>query len=76
MASIFTIANKEFIIVFEPYEPENYSNRKRFAVGAGQLWKYVGAKNAITALKLALNNKTDIFTKRYRSHGRIDFYSK
>ena len=67
--------NNEFKIVFQPKNPEIYGKR-RFAVGAGKLHKYVGVKNANKAILRALKSLEDKETVRLRKFGRIDFYRK
>ena len=67
--------NKEFIIVFQPYQQEIYGKR-RFGVGAYSLKKYVGENNANNALQRALNMRTDKVRVRLRKHGIIDIYLK
>lgn len=68
--------NKEFRIVFQPREPALHGGKRRFAVGAYSLHKYIGEKNAKTALSRAFNSLDDVTTVRLRKHGRIDFYVK
>ena len=68
--------NKEFIITFQPNEPANYDNKRRFSVGALSLKKYIGDKNANQAIIRALNSLEDKCTIRLRKYGRIDFYRK
>lgn len=68
--------NREFIIVFQLNNPDEFHGKRRFAVGANSLDRYVGKKNAKTAVSRALNSKDDKCTVRLRKHGRIDFYSK
>lgn len=68
--------NREFKIVFQPKDPGNFGDKRRFAVGAYSLGKYVGEMNAKTALSRALKSKDDKCTVRLRKHGRIDFYTK
>lgn len=69
------VLNREFRIVFQPKDPELYGKR-RFAVGAGSLHKYIGQYNANKALSKAIESGMDKFTAKYRSFGRVDFYSK
>lgn len=68
--------NREFKIVFQPKEPDLFNGRRRFAIGAYSLQKYIGEVNAKTALSRALNSKDDKCTVKLRKHGRIDFYAK
>ena len=70
--------NREFRIVFQPKLKSLGAviTRVRFGVGAGQLEKYVGPETAFKAATNALASKTDKYTFRHRTHGRIDFYSK
>lgn len=75
-ATIFPFSiNKEFRIVFQPKDPELFG-RRRFAIGGLSLKKYIGEKNANTAITKAFESKTDKVSFRFRKHGRIDFYPK
>ena len=67
--------NKHFRIVLQPKDP-NLHGKRRFAVGAYSLFKYVGQENANKALQRAISSKTDKYTVRLRSFGSIEFYSK
>jgi hypothetical protein len=67
--------NKEFRIVFQPYERDIYGKR-RFGVGAYSLQKYIGEINANNALQRALDMRTDKVRVRLRKHGIIDIYVK
>lgn len=67
--------NRQFRIVLQPYDPGKHGKR-RFAVGAYSLHKYVGQDNANKALQRAIYSKTDKYTVRLRSFGSIEFYSK
>lgn len=68
--------NSEFRIVYQPKDPEQFEGKKRFAVGANSLHKYVGEHNAEIAIERALNSLDDKCTVRLRKHGRIEFYKK
>ena len=68
--------NKEFRAVFQPKDPQNFSNKRRFAVGMGSIAKYIGAENAGKAIEKALNSTTDSITVKFRTHGAISFYVK
>lgn len=68
--------NREFRVVFVPYNPEKYNGRRRFAIGGGSIWKYIGEENAATAIEKAFNCPDDSFTKKFRKHGKIIFYTK
>lgn len=68
--------NQEFRVVFQPKETLLYNGKRRFAIGAGSIAKYVGEKNAQTAITKALAGGEDRFTIKFRKHGRIDFYVK
>ncbi|HVW97536.1 MAG TPA: hypothetical protein VHA56_16300 [Mucilaginibacter sp.] len=72
------LINKHFRIVYEPKLKSVGAMfaRVRFAVGAGQLEKYVGAETAFKAATNAYQSKRQIYTLRHRTFGRIDFYSK
>lgn len=75
-SNLIKTANREFRIVFQPYFIGYYSKYKRFLISANRLAKYVGRKNAETALTRALNSKDDKCTVKFRTLGRIDFYLK
>lgn len=66
--------NKEFTIVFQPKDREIYNGKRRFAVGAYSLEKYVGKKNAEVAIQRATDCLEDKIRIRLRKHGIIDFY--
>lgn len=68
--------NRDFRIVFQPKNPELYGGKRRFAVGANSLHKYIGLENAHNAFVRALKSKSDNVTVKLRKLGRIDFYSK
>jgi hypothetical protein len=68
--------NKDFIITFQPKQPELFGGKRRFSVGGFSLHKYVGEHNAIQAIIGAFNSSEDKYTKRLRKCGRIDFYRK
>lgn len=68
--------NQEFRIVFQPKNPEQFAGRRRFAIGAGQMHKYLGNDNVQVAIDKALQSIEDSFTKRFRKHGAISFYRK
>lgn len=67
--------NRQFRIVFQPKDPELHGKR-RFAVGAYSLYKYVGQENANKALQRAICSRTDKYTVKLRTFGTIEFYSK
>ena len=68
--------NRQFKIVFQPKNRKLFQDRRRFGVGAYSLYKYVGRKNAETALRRALSSLEDKCTVKLRKCGRIDFYFK
>lgn len=68
--------NKEFIVVFQPKQPELYSNKRRFAIGGKSLAKYIGEYNAEVALERAWNAGEDKYRVKLRKHGIVDFYTK
>lgn len=68
--------NREFIVVFQPKDRSLFADKRRFAVGAYSLHKYVGKRNAKTAVERALKSDMDKITIKLRKHGRIDFYFK
>lgn len=69
-------ANNDFKIVFEPYDKALYNNNRRFAIGAGNLPKYVGEDNAKMLIEKAYDSGKDKIRFRLRTKGIIDFYSK
>lgn len=68
--------NKEFRIVFQPKNQDQYNGRRRFAIGGRSLDKYVGEYNARVAIERAWNSGEDKYTVKLRKHGQIDFYVK
>lgn len=68
--------NKEFRVVFQPKNPEEFGGRRRFAIGAGSVAKYIGEENAKTAIEKAVQSTQDCFKKKFRTHGQISFYVK
>lgn len=68
--------NREFIVTFQPKQPELFDGRRRFSVGAYSLHKYVGKSNAKTAIERALKSSLDKCSVKFRKHGRVDFYFK
>lgn len=68
--------NNEFRVVFQPKDKSIWNGRRRFGVGAYSLEKYVGSKNANTALLRALKSKEYKCTIKLRKFGLIDFYAK
>lgn len=68
--------NTRFRVVFEPGRWSKYRHRRRFAIGAYSLHKYIGRKEAILALTGAIANLTDFYSYYSQKHGRIDFYYK
>jgi len=72
----FEKLNKRFKIVFEPYEGHPLHGKRRFAVGAYSLYKYVGHTNAFTAILGALKSLDDKFSIKFRKHGIVEFYYK
>lgn len=69
-------ANKEFRITFQPKDASQFGGRRRFSVGAGQLHKYIGDKNAASALATAMESAGDKVRIKFRKMGWVDFYSK
>jgi hypothetical protein len=72
------LINKNFRIVLEPKRKSvgAFVIRRRFGVGAGALEKWTSPETALKAFASALVSKTDKYTFRHRTYGRIDFYSK
>jgi hypothetical protein len=68
--------NREFRIVFQPKNPAEFNNRRRFAVGANSLQDYVGEYNANQAISRAFASSGDKSTVRLRKFGKLDFYVK
>lgn len=68
--------NQIFKVIFQPKNPADFGGRRRFAVGAYSLHKYLGVENSHVAITKALRNKGDRYTKLFRTKGRIDFYNK
>jgi len=70
------VLNRKMRIVYQPNPGMPFSEKRRFAVGAYSLSKYVGEDNAKTAIQRAISSLDDKYTVRLRKHGRIDFYFK
>lgn len=68
--------NKEFRITFQPKDPQQFEGRRRFSVGAHSLHKYIGSKNAASALATAMESTGDKIRIKFRKMGWVDFYSK
>jgi hypothetical protein len=68
--------NKIFTVVYQPKKNTRFAEKRRFAVGAYSLSKYIGEKNAITAIQRALQSDQDKYTVRLRAHGSVEFYFK
>lgn len=68
--------NKLFTVVYQPKKTAPFAEKRRFAVGAYSLSKYIGEKNAITAIGRALRSDQDKYTVRLRGHGLVEFYFK
>lgn len=68
--------NKDFKIVFQPYNKEEHGNKRRFAVGAGRLEVYIGKGNAETVFEKGMKIKTDKIRIKFRKHGIVDIYLK
>lgn len=68
--------NAEFRIVFQPKNPALFNNRRRFAIGGGQIAKYIGEHNAEVAIERAFNGTSDKCVVKLRKQGTIIFYNK
>lgn len=68
--------NREVKVVFQPKDRSLFANRRRFGIGVKSLPKYVGKRNAETAIARASESDLDKCTVKFRKHGRIDFYFK
>lgn len=66
--------NKEFKIVFQPYNKEQFDNKRRFAVGAGRLEVYIGKNNAEVVFKKGEALTKDKIRIKFRKHGIVDVY--
>lgn len=66
--------NREFKIVFQPKEKENFNNKRRFAVGAGRLEIYIGKSNAEVVFKKGMELTKDKIRIKFRKHGIVDIY--
>jgi hypothetical protein len=71
-----TQVNRDFRIVFTPYNRDEYEGKRRFLVGAGRLYAYIGGWNAYKAIDRAYKSKRDKATIKLRSYGILEFYSK
>lgn len=74
------IINNHFIITFKPKNPELFKNRRRFSIGAHQIHKYLGERNAEILKEKLLNwhgpKAGEKFEKKYPKYGRIIVYAK
>ena len=68
--------NKDFKIVFQPYDKSKYGNNRRFGVGAGRLDVYIGKHNAETCFVKADKITNDKIRFKFRKMGIVDFYLK
>jgi len=68
--------NTRFRVVFQPGRWSKHHHRRRFAVGAYSLHKYIGREEAVLALRGAMSNLTEFYSYYSRKHGTIDFYYK
>ena len=66
--------NREFKIVFQPYNKSEYQNKRRFGVGAGRLEVYIGKSNAEVVFKKGMSLNSDKLRIKFRKHGIIDIY--
>lgn len=66
--------NKEFKIVFQPKNKEQFDNKRRFAVGAGRLENYIGKSNTDAVIKRAEKMTTDKIRIKFRETGIVDVY--
>ena len=66
--------NHEFKIVFQPYNKEQFDNKRRFAVGAGRLEVYIGKSNAEVVFLKGMKLKNDKLRIKFRKHGIVDIY--
>lgn len=68
--------NQEFKIVFQPHKPEHYNGRRRFAIGAGQMHRYLGEDNVQKTIDMLFSSTDQNFERSLRAHGKIKFYRK
>ena len=66
--------NREFKIVFQPYNKSEYQNKRRFGVGAGRLEIYIGKSNADVVFKKGMSLISDKLRIKFRKHGIVDIY--
>ena len=73
--------NRNFKIVYQPYDKSQHNGRRRFGIGAGKLSEYIGQHNTSVAIDrlLRMKNPQPGSKKRWlrvklRGHGIIDFY--
>lgn len=66
--------NREFKIVFQPYNKSEFQNKRRFGVGAGRLEVYIGKSNAEVVFKKGMSLTSDKLRIKFRKHGIIDIY--
>lgn len=70
--------NKEFKIVFQPKDHSLgcVIKRRRFAVGAGSLTKYISEELAVKTMLKALDSPEDSIKFQFRKQGQVTYYSK
>lgn len=73
---IYMWFRSNYYIVFTPKKPRKYSGRKRFLVSARMLYKYVGSEASNKAICEAYRSQLQKFTIKFRSSGKLEFYSK
>ena len=64
--------NREFKIVFQPYNKSEYQNKRRF--GVGRLEIYIGKSNADVVFKKGMSLISDKLRIKFRKHGIVDIY--
>ena len=66
--------NREFKIVFQPYNKAEYQNKRRFGVGAGRLEVYIGKSNTEVVFKKGMELTKDKIRIKFRKYGIVDIY--
>ena len=66
--------NREFKIVFQPYNKSEYQNKRRFGVGDGRLEVYIGKGSAEVVFKKGMSLTSDKLRIKFRKHGIVDIY--
>lgn len=71
-ALMIKLINRNFLIRYRFFE----NPTRTFLVGAGNLHKIIGKIEANKAFNEAINCKTQVYSKKFRNHLKIEFITK